>query len=136
VNDALVSMLGYDSRDELLQVDIPSQVYFSPEQRQFHSSAMEENGVLRNFEATLRRKGRLADLCPDQCFRDVRRRDRLLQIRGLMLDVTGLHTYQSELQRERDFSGKNSQQHPELYFGFRYRRPHQLCEPPLVRRRV
>ena len=31
---------------------------------------------------------------------------RLLQIRGLMLDVTGLHTFQSELQRERDFSGK------------------------------
>ena len=31
---------------------------------------------------------------------------RLLQIRGLMLDVTGLRTYQSELHRERDFSGK------------------------------
>jgi two-component system NtrC family sensor kinase len=31
---------------------------------------------------------------------------RLLQIRGLMLDVTGLRTYQTELHRERDFSGK------------------------------
>src|SRR5579859_8128318 len=31
---------------------------------------------------------------------------RLQQIRGLMLDVTGLRTYQSELHRERDFSGK------------------------------
>ncbi len=30
----------------------------------------------------------------------------VLQIRGLMLDVTGLRTYQSELHRERDFSGK------------------------------
>jgi two-component system, NtrC family, sensor kinase len=30
----------------------------------------------------------------------------LQQIRGLMLDVTGLRTYQSELHRERDFSGK------------------------------
>ena len=30
----------------------------------------------------------------------------LPQIRGLMLDVTGLRTYQSELHRERDFSGK------------------------------
>ncbi len=30
----------------------------------------------------------------------------LLQIRGLMLDVTGLRTYQSELHRERDFSAK------------------------------
>ena len=33
VNDALVAMLGYSSREELLQVDIPTQVYFSPEQR-------------------------------------------------------------------------------------------------------
>src|SRR3981081_4157587 len=31
---------------------------------------------------------------------------RLLHIRGLMLDVSGLHAYQSELQRERDFSSK------------------------------
>jgi two-component system NtrC family sensor kinase len=31
---------------------------------------------------------------------------KLLQIRGLMLDVTGLRTYQSELHRERDFSSK------------------------------
>jgi two-component system NtrC family sensor kinase len=30
----------------------------------------------------------------------------ILQVRGLMLDVTGLRTYQSELHRERDFSGK------------------------------
>src|SRR6202007_2074472 len=30
----------------------------------------------------------------------------LQQIRGLMLDVTGLRTYQSELHRERDFSSK------------------------------
>jgi len=28
----------------------------------------------------------------------------VLQYRGLMLDITGLKTYQSELQRARDFS--------------------------------
>ena len=42
VNDALVAMLGYSSREELLQVDIPTQVYFSPEQRQRHAEAMEK----------------------------------------------------------------------------------------------
>ena len=31
---------------------------------------------------------------------------RVLQYRGLMLDISGLKTFQSELQRERDFSGK------------------------------
>jgi two-component system NtrC family sensor kinase len=31
---------------------------------------------------------------------------KILQFRGLMLDISGLKAYQSELQRERDFSGK------------------------------
>ena len=34
VNDALVRILGYSSRDEVLQLDIPTQVYFSPQRRQ------------------------------------------------------------------------------------------------------
>ena len=56
VNDAMVRMLGYSSREELLQIDIPTQLYLAPEQRQRHARMMEEQGHLRNFEATLRRK--------------------------------------------------------------------------------
>ncbi len=106
VNDALVTMLGYSSREELLQVDIPTQIYFSPEQRQRHSDAMAKDGQLQNFEATLRRKDGNPIYVLINAFGMYDNRGRLLQIRGLMLDVTGLHTYQSELQRERDFSGK------------------------------
>ncbi|MGA8272505.1 MAG: PAS domain S-box protein [Candidatus Sulfotelmatobacter sp.] len=106
VNDALVAMLGYASREELLQVDIPSQVYFSPDQRLLHSQAMEEHGHMRNFEATLRRKNGSPIYVLINAFGMYDNFGKLLQIRGLMLDVTGLHTYQSELQRERDFSGK------------------------------
>jgi PAS domain S-box-containing protein len=106
VNDALVTMLGYSSREELLQVDIATQVYFSPEQRQLHADTMEKDGHLRNFEATLRRKNGSPIYVLINAFGMYDNLGRLLQIRGLMLDVTGLHTYQSELQRERDFSGK------------------------------
>jgi PAS domain S-box-containing protein len=106
VNDALVTMLGYASREELLQVDIPTQVYFSPDQRLLHSRAMEENGHMRNYEATLRRKNGTPIYVLINAFGMYDSLGRLVQIRGLMLDVTGLHTYQSELQRERDFSGK------------------------------
>jgi PAS domain S-box-containing protein len=106
VNDALVAMLGYSSREELLQVDIPTQVYFSPEERQRHAEAMEKDGHMRNFEATLRRKNGSPIYVLINAFGMYDNMGRLLQIRGLMLDVTGLHTYQSELQRERDFSGK------------------------------
>ena len=106
VNDALVAMLGYSSREELLQVDITAEVYFSPEQRKAHAEAMEKDGHLRNFEATLRRKNGSAIYVLINAFGMYDHLGRLQQIRGLMLDVTGLHTYQTELQRERDFSGK------------------------------
>ena len=106
VNDAMVRMLGYASREELLQIDIPTQLYFTPEQRQQHSEVMEERGSLRNFEATLRRKDGSPIHVLINAFGLYDNMGRLLQIRGLMLDVTGLRTYQSELHRERDFSGK------------------------------
>ena len=106
VNDAMVRMLGYASREELLQIDIPTQLYLTPEQREQHAEAMKETGHLRNFEATLRRKDGSSIHVLINAFGLYDNLGRLLQIRGLMLDVTGLRTYQSELHRERDFSSK------------------------------
>jgi len=106
VNDAMVRMLGYESREELLQIDIPTQLYLTPDQRQRHADLMEENGHLRNFEATLKRKDGSPIHVLINAFGLHDKSGRLLQIRGLMLDVTGLRTSQSELHRERDFSGK------------------------------
>ncbi|HLZ41149.1 MAG TPA: PAS domain S-box protein [Candidatus Sulfotelmatobacter sp.] len=113
VNDAMVRMLGYSSREDLLQIDIPTQLYFSPE-HQHHSKVLEEQGHLRNFEATLRRKDGTPIHVLINAFGLYDDVGRLQQIRGLMLDVTGLRTYQTELHRERDFSGKilsNTQSH-------------------------
>ncbi|HUA15233.1 MAG TPA: PAS domain S-box protein [Verrucomicrobiae bacterium] len=106
VNDALVRILGYENREELLLVDIPTQVYFSPEQRELHAERMKESGTLHNFEATLKRKDGSPIHVLINAFGLYDNSGNLLQVRGLMLDVTGLRTYQSELQRERDFSGK------------------------------
>jgi two-component system NtrC family sensor kinase len=102
----MVRMLGYASREELLQIDIPTELYFSLEQREHHSEVMKENGSLRNFEATLRRKDGSPIHVLINAFGMYDNLGRVMQIRGLMLDVTGLRTYQSELHRERDFSAK------------------------------
>ena len=106
VNDALVRMLGYESREELLQADIPTQIYSSPERRRHLSRIMEEHGVLRDNHETLRRKdGSLIHVLMNAfAVRDAQ--GHVIQYRGLMLDITGLKTFQSELQRERDFSSK------------------------------
>jgi two-component system NtrC family sensor kinase len=106
VNDAMVRMLGYASRDELLQIDIPTQLYASPVQGERQAEEMNREGHLRNFEATLRRRDGSPIHVLINAFGLYDSQGNLTQMRGLMLDVTGLRTYQSELHRERDFSGK------------------------------
>src|SRR5712692_5975622 len=106
VNDAMVRMLGYASREELLRADVSPHLYPAPDVRERFLQALEERGVLRNYEETLRRKdGTLLHTLQNiTAVRDTR--GRIAQIRGLMLDVTEQKTFQSQLQRERDFNQK------------------------------
>jgi PAS domain S-box-containing protein len=106
VNDALVRMLGYQTREELLQIDIATQLYLSPEQRQRFMREIEEQGVLRNYEETLRRKDGSLIHTLQNCFAVRDPQGRVQQYRGLMLDITEQRNFQAELQRQRDFNNK------------------------------
>src|SRR5208283_4003007 len=68
--------------------------------------AIAERGALRNYEETLRRKdgSLLHTLQNISAVRD--KHGRVVQIRGLLLDVTEQRMFQSQLQRERDFNQK------------------------------
>jgi PAS domain S-box-containing protein len=106
VNDAMVRMLGYDSREELLRADVSTHLYPVVAERERFFSALSKRGVLRNYEETLRRKdGTLLHTLQNiTAVRDAA--GKIIQIRGLMLDVTEQRTFQSQLQRERDFNQK------------------------------
>jgi two-component system NtrC family sensor kinase len=106
VNDALVRMLGYGSREELLQVDIPGQIYFDPAGRERFRTRMEEAGVVRNYEETLRRKDGAPIHTLQNAFAVRDAQGQVTQFRGLILDITELKNSQAELQRERDFNNK------------------------------
>ena len=106
VNDAMVRMLGYSSREELLRDDVGSFLYPEPGARSRLLAAMRKTGVLRNHEETLRRKdGRLLHTLQNiTAVRDSH--GKIKQFRGLMLDVTEQKMFQSQLQRQRDFNQK------------------------------
>ena len=106
VNEALVRMLGFESREDLLQAEVPTQICYSEERRRELTHLMEQHGSLRNYQETLRRKdGALIHVLMNAfAVRDAH--GRITQFRGLMLDITDLKNFQAELQRERDFSGK------------------------------
>lgn len=106
VNDAMVRMLGYQSRDELLRADVSAHLYPTPAAKERLVRTITERGALRNYEELLRRKdgSLLHTLQNISAVRDGQ--GRIVQIRGLMLDVTEQRTFQSQLQRERDFNQK------------------------------
>jgi PAS domain S-box-containing protein len=106
VNDAMVRMLGYRSRDELLRADVSAHLYPTPAAKERLVRTITERGALRNYEELLRRKdgSLLHTLQNISAVRDSQ--GRIVQIRGLMLDVTEQKTFQSQLQRERDFNQK------------------------------
>jgi two-component system NtrC family sensor kinase len=106
VNDALVRMLGYDSREELLQADIPNQLYLSPARRRLFLEAIEGNGVVRNFDQVLRRKDGSFVHALENAFAVRDAQGKVVQYRGVMLDITELKISQAQLQRERDFTTK------------------------------
>ncbi|MGA9904521.1 MAG: GAF domain-containing protein [Terriglobales bacterium] len=106
VNDALVRILGYSSRDEVLQLDIPTQVYFSLERRQELAEQLSRTGELHNHEEVLRRKDGSPVHVFMNCYAMRDAAGNILQHRGLMLDVSSLRQSQTELQKERDFSSK------------------------------
>jgi two-component system NtrC family sensor kinase len=104
VNDELVTMLGYASKEELLKIDIPKHLYASPQERKDGHEALNPLGELRHHEASFRRKdGTLIQaLVNSFAVRDAR--GKVVQYRGMILDVTDTKKFQSQLQRERDFN--------------------------------
>jgi len=106
VNDALVRMLGYRNREHLLQADVRTQVCFSTHQYEELAGQMQQYGAVRNHEQTLCRQDGTPVHVLINAFAVRDAQQRIVQYRGVMLDISGLKTFQSELQRERDFSGK------------------------------
>ncbi|HVO56683.1 MAG TPA: PAS domain S-box protein [Dongiaceae bacterium] len=105
VNDAMVRMLGYASREELLRDDVGAFLYPEPTARGRLLAAMRKTGGLRNHEESLRRKDGTI-LHTLQNITAVRDAGGIKQFRGLMLDVTEQKKAQAQLQRERDFNQK------------------------------
>jgi len=106
VNDALVRMLGYENRNELLQIDIANQLYITPGHRSRFRESIQEAGVLRNYQEALRRKDGSLIHTLQNVFAVRDHEGKVIQYRGVMLDISELKNFQSQLQRERDFNTK------------------------------
>lgn len=55
-NETLARIHGYDSVDELMALDIPSQIYLNPEDRERFKKLMVERGFVSDFRYPIKRK--------------------------------------------------------------------------------
>lgn len=106
VNDALVRMLGYQTRDEVLKLNLQNQVYVSADQRDEIHHLLHEQGAVRNFEVTLSRRDGSMIHALENAFVVKDGQGKILQYRGVFLDITEVKNFQAQLQRERDFTSK------------------------------
>jgi PAS domain S-box-containing protein len=103
VNDALVRMLGYDSREELLSVSAPD-LYVDPEHREVVTRALHQFGRLRNHELALLRRDRSIIYVLENSFVVRDETGQVVEYRGVLLDITEMKHVQSQLLREHDFN--------------------------------
>ena len=89
VNQNLVRMLGYDSRDELLGLDITKDVYWEPKDREHFQKVIETQGFIKNYRVNFRRKDgqKLTILLNGQVVHD--ESGAVIGYEGYNLDVTG-----------------------------------------------
>ncbi len=104
VNQALVRMLGYGSKEELLTIDIPSRIYVSPDHKEILRQALSSRGSMKTKEVVLRRKDNSLVHALETGFAVHDERGNIRQLRGVVLDITEIKRVQAQLKRERDFN--------------------------------
>jgi diguanylate cyclase (GGDEF)-like protein/PAS domain S-box-containing protein len=96
-NPALVRMLGYDSEDELLAVDVAADIYMDPGHREGWVREMGATGEVRNAELVLKRRdgSKVVVLENSRVVRDAE--GRALFYEGTLTDITASHELSQQL---------------------------------------
>jgi two-component system NtrC family sensor kinase len=98
-NDALVRMLGYDSRSELMGVNVDTQLYGSAERREAFRKEVEQNNYVRNFEVMLRRKDGALLAALESSFATRGPDGKIERYQGFLLDITEKKRAEDEIRR-------------------------------------
>ena len=98
-NDAFVHMLGYSNRDELLVLNLDSEICVDPKQREAFRREIEDHNYVRNFEVTLRRRDGTILLAMESSFATRDATGNIERYQGFVLDMTEKRRAEDEMQR-------------------------------------
>jgi PAS domain S-box-containing protein len=98
-NESFQRMLGYDSREELLQAGIAEQFYASPSDRERLKRLLREHGAVSNFEYPMRRRDGETRIVSESSVATFDASGEVAAYQGFVLDVTERKRAEQELRR-------------------------------------
>jgi two-component system NtrC family sensor kinase len=98
-NDAFMHMLGYEKREELLQVDIASTIYVNPADRERLKKLLREHGAVTAFEFTMRRRDGEVLTVLESSFATRDATGAIVAYQGFVLDITERKLAEQEIRR-------------------------------------
>jgi two-component system NtrC family sensor kinase len=111
-NQALLDMLGYDSKEEFLRIDLPTDLYVRPEDRRTFQEMMERDGRVIDYEVEFKRKdgSTIPILLTGHARYD--HQGKVIGYEGLNVDLTQRKLMEKELKEAYDFMNKIVQSSP------------------------
>jgi PAS domain S-box-containing protein len=98
-NDALVHMLGYERREDLLALNLDQDIRVDAGQRDAFHKDIEQQNYVRNFEVTMRRKNGTLVLAAESSFATRDASGKVERYQGFVLDVTEKRRAEDEMRR-------------------------------------
>ena len=98
-NDAFVHMLGYKNREELLVLNLDSEICVNPKERDTFRREIENHNYVRNFEVSLRRKDGTILLAVESSFATRDATGKVERYQGFVLDMTEKRRAEDEMRR-------------------------------------
>ncbi|MGA8761627.1 MAG: ATP-binding protein, partial [Candidatus Sulfotelmatobacter sp.] len=108
-NDALVHMLGYERREELLALNLDDDICANPIQREVFRQEIDEQDYVRDFEMSLRRKDGTLLVAAESSFATRDAAGKIERYQGFVLDVTEKRRAEDEMRRRnRELNAMNA----------------------------
>jgi two-component system NtrC family sensor kinase len=102
-NQALLDMLGYESKEDLLEIDVTRDLYADPDDRKKFQEIIEHDGHVKNFEVKFKKKN--GDKVPILMTAHGKQNDLgdVIEYQGLIIDISERVRIEQELREKHGF---------------------------------